>query len=150
MILIKFLFISLLIYLIYYDWKSRSVYWVVFPVLFGLNICINFSDNLMERWLLNSAIILLQLCSILLYLKMKNYAFKDLFDKYFGLGDLLFLFVLSLSFNIEQYLVFNICTLLVSLVLAKLLKFGTVPFAGIQAIFLTIWTIWTSFLLGNG
>lgn len=145
--LLTILFVLLLLYLTYHDWKSRSVYWVVFPLLFGLNLYLNSNnDNLFFTYLQNMFIVLLQVASILVYLKIKGYKPSELFSKYFGLGDVLFLGVLGLSFTTEHFLLFNIFSLIGAIGLSLILKLKTIPFAGIQSALLSGYILYNNFL----
>ncbi len=146
MLALSIVFILTLIYLSYQDFKSRSVYWIVFPILFALSFYLNFQYYLIEVYLLNLLVIALQIFTILIYLKIRGLKPAELFSKYFGLGDLLFLLVLCISFTLEHFLLFNICTLMFAIVVSYLMKLKTIPFAGIQAAFLSIYIIFNNII----
>jgi hypothetical protein len=142
------LFVLLLLYLTYQDWKNRSVYWIIFPVLFVLNLYLNYIPTVYIDFLLNISIVLLQLTSIIIYLKIKGLRLSELFSKYFGFGDLLFLVVLSLSFKVDTFLIFNIVSLVFAILFSLMLKLKSIPFAGIQSFFLSVYIIYNHLILG--
>lgn len=128
--------ISLLIKLFIEDWKNRSVQWYLFPFILVCTYFINSRvlENYWEVVIFNLVIVSIQLCTIILYLKIKNYDWRSLTSKYFALGDILFLLILSFSFSSEFFLIFNICSIVFSLIIARILKLKTIPFAGIQSL----------------
>ncbi len=138
MIFVYIISIILLFILFAQDWKTRSVQWYLFPCILLCTIFINVYaiQNYISVVVFNLVIIIIQLSIILLYLKYKNYPWRKLTTIYFALGDILFLSILAFSFSTQTFLVFNICTIIMSLIIAHVFNLRTIPFAGIQSIFL--------------
>jgi hypothetical protein len=130
--------IYLLLRLFFEDWRTRSVNWYLFPSILVCSYFINSKviENYLPNVITNLAIVLIQLITIVLYLKFKKYDWRNLTSNYFALGDILFLLVLSFSFETELFLMFNICSILLSIIIARIWKLKTIPFAGIQSLLL--------------
>lgn len=141
------LFICILIYLSYQDFKHRSVYWLVFPILFALNFYLNFHAINIVEYVFNLLVVVLQILTVIAYLKFKGLKPLEIFTKYFGLGDLLFLLVLCMSFNLEYFLLFNISTLILAISISYIFKLLTIPFAGIQSASLSIYLLFNIYIL---
>lgn len=140
MLIVYVIFIFLLSILFVQDWKSRSVHLYLFPCILTCAIYVN--TNLIANYkfvvLINLVIVLIQLSTIILYLIIKKYPWRKLTTNYFALGDILFLLILSFCLTTELFLIFNICSILISLFIARAMKLKTIPFAGIQALMLAL------------
>ncbi len=142
-ILISLLIISLFV-LFYQDVKSREVSWILFPATFVLSGLVSSYNTafieLVITWVLNLLILGSLFLCLLLYVNVRFGRTKANFWSYFGLGDVLFFIVLSVSFSAFNFVLMIISSLLFSLVLSILIpsKKKTVPLAGFQALFLIV------------
>lgn len=145
----------------YQDFKDRTVYWFLFPFLFVVLGILSTAKTGIEQTgmnaLVNSAFVALQLLLATTYFSLKNGKLTNLFANYFGVGDLLFLFSISVGFSFVNFIAFYIISLLLTILLfiAVVIKQQNrayqIPLAGAQALFylllLTIYTINNSFNL---
>lgn len=126
----------------YQDFKERSVYWFLFPILAILMVCMHYlsTNSYILGLSILSNIFLVSLVLLILFLYTKLIQRKQFLDTSFGLGDLLFFYALSLSFPTLTFIiifVFSIFfSLLCFLIFKKNMKYETVPLAGFQSLFL--------------
>lgn len=124
------------------DIKDREVTWMLFPFLgsclgltYGLQVGASvFTYVIMVNLILTTCVLLL------LYAITKLIFKKPFLDVSFGLGDLLFLYVLALGFPTMTFVYILVGSLLFSLMAFFLMKIllqtKTVPLAGLMGIFL--------------
>lgn len=140
MLAVYIICIYLLLKLFLEDWRTRAVHWYLFPSILVCTLLINAST--MEDYgytiIANVSIVAIQIASILLYLKLRRYDWRLLTANYLALGDILFLLVLSFSLETEAFLIFNICSIVISLLVGLVWKLKTIPFAGIQSLMLAL------------
>ena len=132
--------IALLITLIvitYQDFKHRAVWWFIFPLAFAIQVYLGTQYLPLQLQLLygglNAMLLLLQLTLLSLYFRVfKKQA--SLINIGLGLGDVLFLVVLAVAFSPINFILFEISTLILALLLSPVLKNKKlVPLAGIMA-----------------
>jgi cytochrome bd-type quinol oxidase subunit 2 len=141
------IFIGLLLCLLvlfFQDWKYRSIH-VVLPILiFLLSYFIIKQENKLSNkiMILNLCFFLITLSILTLYMSLKNKRFLNPFQNYFGLGDLLFYISITPLFNLKNYILFFILSMIFAIclqfTLRKKMKHNTVPLAGFSALFLFI------------
>ncbi|WP_205943064.1 hypothetical protein, partial [Pedobacter frigidisoli] len=91
---------------------------------------------------LNGLFILFQVFVLSLYISLKNRKPTNIFQGFFGLGDLLFLLCAAFAFSVTYFIVFYILSLLFAIGITLLLKLSAkerldkVPLAGYQALML--------------
>lgn len=126
----------------YQDFKSKTVSWILFPILaivggiahkhhatwiaFGISIGINLA--------------LVALVVLVLFLYAKYKINKPFLEAVFGLGDVLMLLAFAFLFPTLSFLNFFVFSLLFSLIISLFLRFNrgtsTVPLAGLIGLFL--------------
>jgi hypothetical protein len=125
--------------LIYEDLRFRLIHLWIFPVL-GL-LFLSFQWNKLEWWhpLTNLSFLLLQFVLLTLWFSIKEKKYTLITRSYLGSGDIAFWITLALFFSPVNFILFFLCSLLGSLVLALTLSMNSgkkIPLAGFQAIFL--------------
>lgn len=141
------IFIGLLLCLLvlfFQDWKYRAIH-VVLPILIFLSsyFIIKQENKLSNKiMILNLCFFLITLSILTLYMSLKNKRFLNPFQNYFGLGDLLFYISIAPLFNLKNYVLFFILSMIFAIclqfTLRKKMKHNTVPLAGFSALFLFI------------
>lgn len=141
------IFIGLLLCLLvlfFQDWKYRAIH-VVLPILIFLSsyFIIKQENKLSNKiMILNLCFFLITLSILTLYMSLKNKRFLNPFQNYFGLGDLLFYISIAPLFNLKNYILFFILSMIFAIclqfALRKKMKHNTVPLAGFSALFLFI------------
>lgn len=148
--MLSFLYIPVLItaaVIIYQDLKSRTVIWIVFPVLWILGVIQNLTSLtpgiiVIKYLVTNTAFLIIQyiLLMAFYYLKEKK---VSIIDNKIGLGDILFLISCSAFFSPINFIVFYASSLLFTLIVYLALKIhffkvnqsDTIPLAGLQSMF---------------
>ncbi|WP_205943054.1 hypothetical protein, partial [Pedobacter frigidisoli] len=132
--------------MVYQDFKYRGIYWWLFPLLWVEVTCYG---AFQFGWILvfnlgglNGLFILFQVFVLSLYISLKNRKPTNIFQGFFGLGDLLFLLCAAFAFSVTYFIVFYILSLLFAIGITLLLKLSAkerldkVPLAGYQALML--------------
>lgn len=128
------------------DFKNRQIWlWQPITTLF-LCICIGvFQSSLVETFwnsILNTIWLALQLSLVYIYFFLKGDK-RPFLDQKIGTGDILYLFALTPLFKFEQFLLFYLSGLVLSLASSQFLKYvrrdsrPLIPLAG----FFSIWAI---------
>lgn len=141
--LVLIFFLTSLTLIIYQDFKDRKVSLVLFVMAFLLGGYLHFknvnTEMFLYAFLVNIVFILMLSLILALYSKIKMK--KSLLNT-IGLGDILFFFILAISFPTITFLVLFSISLIFSLVvflaIKSQLKKKTVPLAGFQALFLSL------------
>ncbi|WP_426672068.1 hypothetical protein ACPPVU_12635 [Mucilaginibacter sp. McL0603] len=131
------------------DFKSRSVYWFVFPVLLLAFLALQCKQQieLVAVWhpaLINIAFLILQFLLLSAYFSLKNKRLINILDQMLGLGDILFLICLTVYLPVLNFLIFYILSLVVALICWAIWQFFAVrkdkeiPLAGMQAMLLMV------------
>ncbi len=135
--------ILLLLTLIYQDFKHRSVWWIILPVLiicqFTLSCKLIGWEELWQNTAINIMLTALQLLVLTLYFSLRNGSWTAIINKYIGSGDLFFFIFLALAFSPFNFLAFFIVSLLAilliyALTVKKELKKYKIPLLGGMAI----------------
>lgn len=131
----------------YEDFKYRMVHMLSFGSLlfFKSTLCYiePFSFSFFDFSII-LLFILVQIIFLTIYFSIKSKRFENIFDKYFGIGDLVFFCITSLFFSIYEYMLFFVFTLLITVLfvliirLIKKTKEKNIPLAGAQALMLMI------------
>ena len=149
MLLLQIFIIASLLLLVIQDFKSRFVYWLVFPALVLEFILWHYlqQQSLKEIWqsiLFNVLFLLLQLLLITIYFSLKSKRLINITSELLGLGDILFLLSMAFYFSVLNFMAFYLISLIESLITWLLWltltkhKNKHIPLAGIQALFLII------------
>ncbi|MHB8209086.1 hypothetical protein [Mucilaginibacter sp.] len=145
MLLVRILILLVLLVIFVQDIKSRSVYWIVFPLLIVLFII---SDLIKQKatgdlWLsvlLNLGFLVLQLLIITGWFSLKEKRWLNISANRLGWGDILFLVSISFYLSFVNFLFFHIVSLFAALTGWLIWQFFTnkkskhVPLAGMQAL----------------
>jgi hypothetical protein len=144
---LEIIFVALLIcllFLFYQDWKYRSIH-VFLPILilFSSYFIIKHENKLSNKIiLLNLFFFLITLSILIIYMSIKNKQFLNPLQNYFGFGDLLFYISITPLFDLKNYVLFFILSMIFAIclqfILGKKMKHNTVPLAGFSALFLFI------------
>lgn len=131
---------AILLAVAYEDFYYREVKWIFFPAL-GL-LLVFCRGLIVEYFLVNLLFLIFLLGSGFCYLFFKTGKISNPFASYFGLGDLLFLMALATWFHPVFFVLFNVLSLLIALILHYILhslsklyrRHESVPLAGIQSL----------------
>ncbi|MBB6239884.1 hypothetical protein HDC90_004546 [Pedobacter sp. AK013] len=134
--------------MVYQDFKYRGIYWWMFPVLLLLMAAatvkvlgFTFTISLAVK---NGMFLALQFAVLTGYTSVKQKKLTNIFDGFFGLGDLLFLVVLCFGFSFLNYVLFYLLSLMLIILFTAI--FGhqdkthgkKIPLAGYQALLFMI------------
>jgi hypothetical protein len=127
------------------DWLSRSVYWIMFPLLIACLLILRYlqNGNFSSFWqttLINVGFILIQMILVSTYFSFKNKKLTNITNHLLGLGDILFLFSIIFYLSVLNFLLFYIVSLIAILIgwltwqMVSSKKSKEIPLAGLQAI----------------
>jgi hypothetical protein len=147
LLLADILIMILLLVIFVQDIKSRSVYWIVFPLLVLVFIFWHSVRNYsltaaIFNVLFNLGFLLFQLLALTAWFSVKNKRLINIIDDLLGLGDTLFLASLAFFFPFLNFLVFYIISLVLILLVwvtgrrALFKSSPYIPLAGLQALLL--------------
>ena len=136
------LMVAILLFLVYQDFKTRTIH-VILPILvFITAIIINqFSVDLSYTVILqNTLFILINIIALVGYFSFKNKRIVNPVDVQIGLGDIVFFLAITPLFNLKTFILFFIASLFFSLITHTLFtlfkKVETIPLAGYMSLFL--------------
>ena len=148
-------------FIFYQDFKSRSVTWILFPIIAaaGVLYSIYYSGSLsilIKNFAINIGFLLLQYLILKIIFQIMKRKMKSQPESTIGIGDILFLLVCALFFSLVNFILFYCISLLFALALHFLFKITfnkrfyqkTIPLAGFQALFLFIY-IWLNEIMNN-
>jgi hypothetical protein len=149
MLLTRILILLVLLVIFAQDIKSRSVYWIVFPLLLVLFIVSDLvshksTTDLLPSVLLNLGFLVLQLLLITCWFSLKEKRWINVSANLLGWGDILFLVSISFYLSFVNFLFFHIASLFAALTgwltwqLFANEKSKHVPLAGMQALALAV------------
>ncbi len=144
--IIRIIGILLLSVIAYEDFKYRSIHW--FLLLFLLITEIFTAKILMSQRiyevLINLSIVGIQFIAAFIYVKITKKSNSTFINNYCGLGDILFLCIITISFSVLNFIYFMVLSNITILVLFIAYKFvqdknknfsaKTIPYAGLLAI----------------
>jgi hypothetical protein len=131
-----------LLIMLWQDWKYRRIH-VLLPLLvFAIGLFLVNGFSTYKITLINIAFFAIVFVALVVYMSIKAKAFLNPLEHYFGLGDVLFYIAITPLFNVKQYAIFFIASMLFALVMQLLLKkhsnHNTVPLAGFSSLLLFI------------
>ena len=139
MLLIKIILIVSFLSIFFQDFKTRQVYWFLFPLVGFCCGYLHYVTTLKELFLLtiltNFILVSILLFIIVLYVKLK---LKAAFKTTFGVGDILFFLAIVFSFPTISFSILFVFSLIFSLLLHFFFKkseLETVPLAGYMSLF---------------
>lgn len=146
--LINFCLLLLLLTVVLQDFKHRLISWPLIPLLFmcffahGL---INTSmPELLRFALFNSTFIILQLLLLTLYVSIKQKKVINIINSSLGLGDVLFLAVITIAFSPINFILFYLIALVFTLISYRIYiaihssASKEIPLAGIMSVAMMI------------
>lgn len=151
MLFIKILILIILLTIFIQDIISRSVYWIVFPLLIVLFVLLRIKNQsiseILQSILINCGFLLFNLVLVSLYFSLKKATWINITKKLLGWGDILFLtaiiFYLSTLNFIFFYLISLVFVLFFWLIWQLVVNKNNahIPLAGMQALMLMCFLI---------
>jgi hypothetical protein len=151
-LLVRILILVVLLLIFVQDLLSRSVYWIVFPVLTILLIVarVVLHQSLPEIWqsvLINCGFLAAQLLLVSAWFSFKQGRWVNIMSHLLGWGDVLFLLCITFYLSVLNFLAFYIVSLMGVLafwLVGQMLiskKNRHIPLAGFQAILFAVFLI---------
>lgn len=134
--------------MVYQDFKYRGIYWWMFPILLLLMATatvqvLGFTATISQA-VKSSLFLALQFVVLTGYISIKQKKLTNIFDGFFGLGDLLFLVVLCFGLSFLNYVLFYLLSLMLIILFTAIFGYQStahgkkIPLAGYQALLLMI------------
>ena len=146
MIILKILLLVILLLIFYQDLRFQAVSWIFFLFVLLINSFLAVKSLPLSDILFSVVIIILfiffQFTIIYLFSWVKFKKRINIFNSVFGLGDLLFLLMITPIFSPLNFILFFIASLIFTLLIFailkgfNLLKAKKIPLAGLQSLFL--------------
>ena len=142
------LYLITLVYTVYTDVKDReiSLYTLLMFLLTGFVLSLEYYRvvDIAIQWLLNILFIGIQYGCLMLYLELRYKEGKEIFNKWIGIGDLLFFLVIGLHYLLHEYVFIYLGSLIFSGVvfLCFKSKLKTIPLAGFSAVFILLFELY--------
>ncbi len=157
MILLNILAMGILGVITWQDFSSKAILWIVFPAGFVVFFIVGILKMQIGEYLINVlfnflfVMILLTLSTV--YFSIKKRKPENIIDRYFGLGDFLFLVILCTAFSPVNFIIFLTGSFLLILLLYPIVAIfkhsdRQIPLAGLMA-FLLIAVMVTDMLIGR-
>lgn len=120
------------------DFRFRAVSWFLFPLGLVFLILWVFDGmswaEIIQYQLINLCLMLSQLTVLFVVFKYRGVNPSMVFNKYLGLGDILFFFLLVFGLPTEVFLTFYLSSLILALLSGLIFyKKTSIPLAGIQS-----------------
>ncbi|MCX2496391.1 hypothetical protein OQX63_23070 [Pedobacter sp. PF22-3] len=142
--------------IVYQDFKYRGIYWWMFPAIFLLMTTatvqvLGFIETISQAGK-SGLFLALQFAVLTGYISIKQKKLTNIFDGFFGLGDLLFLVVLCFGFSFLNYVFFYLLSLMLIILLTAIFGYQStahgkkIPLAGYQALIFMILMAISSFI----
>lgn len=136
---LKLILLIVFALVLYQDFKSRLVYWFLYPIIGILAFTIQLHNLPLSIVLTNLGgnliFVVLILAVSMMYVRFRKLDFKNTI----GIGDVLFFLFIASTFSIVSFLVLFVFSLLFSLILHLVLsnkkEQSTVPLAGYMSLF---------------
>lgn len=156
MLLLQGFIFFILMFIAWQDFKFRAVYWWLFVVLLialmEMKIIQGDWQSFFYDLTCNVMFLGTQLLFLTFYFSIKEKRLVNIFNGYFGLGDLFFLLSITTYFSFFNYVVYYLISLfaviLMSIVIQVLVKKPNpkIPLAGEQALLLMVFMLVDGFL----
>lgn len=142
------------------DFKERSVsVWLL--VLFGFITFIrayllNEEFGLLVKWVaINSLILLIEMLLLKAYFSFRQQQFVNVVDRYIGLGDIVFMFIVTVSFSTYNFVAFMLLSLMASVLISLILlsrsslKAHNIPLVSFLSFFYAVQVVITDYFKIN-
>lgn len=131
------------------DLKWKTVYWFLFPIIFGLCLWLKWNENGLYALVFNLGLTLFLLFGLTVYLSLKLGELTNPMKGFFAWGDVLFLIAITPFFTPFEFALFislgSCFSLLVHLILYLFKKANQqIPFAGYMALFFVAMSFYSS------
>ncbi len=144
MILLKIFGMGILTLIAFQDFTKKAILWILFPTGFIVFLVSGLLEmqavEYLKNVLLNFLFVLTLLALLVLYFSIKRKKPTNIIDSYFGLGDLLFLGILSTVFSTVNFILFLtgsfLFILLIYTIFNAVRSNKKIPLAGLLAIIL--------------
>jgi len=148
-LLIQIIALVVLLLIFVQDMRSRSVHWVLFPVLIASFIAMRFMQQqafeaIWQPVLINILFLVFQLLAVSAYFSLKERKLVNITSGILGWGDILFLLSTAFYLPVVNFLFFYIASLTVIVLtwlswqLISKEKVKYIPLAGLQALLFAI------------
>ena len=148
MFIVRLIILVLLAVVLFQDLKSRSVLWVIFPLL-SIVLIINrilqheTNGTIVVATGYNLIFLFLQLILLTLYFSARNKKWINITEGMLGWGDILFLAVIAVYCSTLNFILFYIVSLILVVMIWMALQVFSqtsrqVPLAGLQAAMFTL------------
>lgn len=111
---------SLLLLVVFQDFRERRISWILIPLLGSVfafqSISQNSLNHTSHNFIFNLSFIAFQLGVLTIYISVKNRALTNILDKYIGIGDILFFLVVCLAFSPLNFIIFFTGSILFTLI----------------------------------
>jgi len=152
MLVLEILILLILLLIFVQDIRARSVYWILFPLLAGALILLNYWQlkTITSVWQpvsINLGFIILQYMLVTVYFSLRQKKLVNISDQLLGFGDILFLGAVAFYLSVLNFLFFYITSLIGSLIiwliwqLFSSKKSKEIPLAGFQSILLILFLV---------
>lgn len=125
------------------DWKFRAIHWFVFPLIAIDSVLIFFLAQ--EDWKilgLNLIFVLIVMTVLFFYVSLREQEWTNIFERHFGIGDVLFFISVVPLFGSVNYVLFFISGMIFSGILHGFISLKrentTIPLAGYLSIYLLL------------
>lgn len=141
------LLVFLLVFISVQDIVSRSVYWLLFPLLFGISVFAAWGF----LWLdccLNILFVLFMLIALTIYVSIKEKRMINITKGYFCWGDILFLLSVTPLLSLHSYVFYftagTFLTLMIHLTVNLFRSQKNVPYAGYMALVMALLLVFSN------
>jgi hypothetical protein len=144
MLVLEISILAVLVIIFVQDIISRSVYWMLFPLLTALLVMLRLAmhqsfSNIWPSVLTNLSFLILQLLLVSAWFSFKKGRWLNITTNLLGLGDVLFLICTVVYLSVLNFLAFYMFSLIVILLFWKIWQKSTkrkvmqIPLAGLQS-----------------
>ena len=145
------LYLAVLLLVTYQDFSQREISWYTLPLIFlfyfyktPLSVV-----ELINLSIANVGFVFFVFITTTVYYSIKGSKLINIVNHYLGIGDILFFIVCSFIFDLPNFLLFFISSLVLGIVVGGVLKSrkeqATIPLAGIMSFYLFILSILDKF-----
>lgn len=149
MLVLRILIVVVLLLIFVQDLRSRSVYWVLFPVLMLLFIATGLLQHrlwvdLLQPAMINGLFIVVQLLLVSAYFSLKSGKWINICAELLGWGDVLLLLSVAFYLSVLNFVFFYVSSLILTLLLWMTWqgvagrKNKQLPLAGFQAMIFSV------------